>query len=261
MAQPTQRQFQLAWYQAWINNGDQNARMLLVESLMGQVRKAASKLRWGGDQADLESEGRLAILEAIEKYDPARGPISACAYYQIRERLLELTRTSGHAAVAARSRPERALRYHLARRMAAAEGEGLSAGEALHRAAGELRVSVEHAAAALAVRSSISTCRLAKYDQDDNDGGLDLASEDPTVEEHLDRSRVAQILTDAFAGLDDRERHILTSRMLADRPISLDALGEQYGVSREKIGQIYDEAVRHVRFELERRRLTLSDLI
>jgi RNA polymerase sigma-32 factor len=39
-------------------------------------------------------------------------------------------------------------------------------------------------------------------------------------------------------GLNDRERHILTERRLADPPATLESLSEQYGISRERVRQI-----------------------
>jgi RNA polymerase sigma-32 factor len=38
--------------------------------------------------------------------------------------------------------------------------------------------------------------------------------------------------------LNDREKDILTQRRLQDKPITLEALSEQYSVSRERIRQI-----------------------
>jgi RNA polymerase sigma-32 factor len=46
------------------------------------------------------------------------------------------------------------------------------------------------------------------------------------------------LLMEAMDVLNDREKDILTQRRLQDKPITLEALSEQYSVSRERIRQI-----------------------
>ncbi|WHZ36522.1 sigma-70 family RNA polymerase sigma factor [Sagittula sp. MA-2] len=260
MAKNNRRQFQQAWYQAWINDGDEEARILLIESCMGLVRQLAAKLRWAQSQEDLEAEGRLAILEALERYDPARGPFSACARLYIWDRLLELTRTSGHAVVAAQSRPEKALRFKLPKRVSELEASGYSRNEAVHVAAHEFRVTPGHAADSLSARSALSLSMPPAGDDDDR--SLQIATRDEEVEQSLDRGRVAQLLREAISGLDDRERDIVTRRTFFEgRQPSQDSIAAEYGVSRERISQIEIEAMRHMRLELERRGLGLEDLL
>jgi RNA polymerase sigma-32 factor len=47
-----------------------------------------------------------------------------------------------------------------------------------------------------------------------------------------------ELLKEAMAELNDRERHILTERRLKDEPTTLEELASQYGVSRERVRQI-----------------------
>jgi RNA polymerase sigma-32 factor len=47
-----------------------------------------------------------------------------------------------------------------------------------------------------------------------------------------------QLLGEAMTVLNDRERHILTERRLADEPTTLEELSTQYGISRERVRQI-----------------------
>lgn len=59
-------------------------------------------------------------------------------------------------------------------------------------------------------------------------------------QEEMDHRR--ELLIAAMAGLNERERHILTERKLKDEPVTLEALSEVYGVSRERIRQIETRA-------------------
>ena len=47
-----------------------------------------------------------------------------------------------------------------------------------------------------------------------------------------------ELLTEALATLNERERHILTERRLTDDPKTLEDLSQVYDVSRERVRQI-----------------------
>jgi RNA polymerase sigma-32 factor len=55
--------------------------------------------------------------------------------------------------------------------------------------------------------------------------------------EVLQRSR-RKALSSALSGLNDRERRIFEARRLAEEPITLQELADEFGVSRERVGQI-----------------------
>lgn len=87
MAKNPTKQFQAAWAKAWLEENDENARMLLVESCMGLARKAAmALLRTDLDWDDLEAEGVTALYEATVIYRPDGGDFSACAFVTVRYR-------------------------------------------------------------------------------------------------------------------------------------------------------------------------------
>ncbi|MCB1475775.1 MAG: RNA polymerase factor sigma-32, partial [Rhodobiaceae bacterium] len=46
------------------------------------------------------------------------------------------------------------------------------------------------------------------------------------------------LLADAIKGLNDREKRIFTARRLSEDPMTLEALSEEFGVSRERVRQI-----------------------
>ena len=46
------------------------------------------------------------------------------------------------------------------------------------------------------------------------------------------------MLTRAMGDLPEREKHILIERRLKDDPITLEELGQQYGISRERVRQL-----------------------
>lgn len=127
----------------------------------------------------------------------------------------------------------------------------------------EARIEAIHAEAAIAFRSSpesrTSTCS--------DDGGRDLdvitglMSDGDLIDENLDQSRIRSVISDAMAGLNDRERRLASVRMLSDEPVSLDDLAAELGMSRRTATTMLSHALEHMRIEMRSKGLELSDLI
>lgn len=62
--------------------------------------------------------------------------------------------------------------------------------------------------------------------------------QDEMVAESQERDQRHALLTEAMETLNERERHILTQRRLIDEPETLEALSQQYDISRERVRQI-----------------------
>ena len=71
------------------------------------------------------------------------------------------------------------------------------------------------------------------------------------VTRRLDSATARDWLVDAFSGLTDRERVIIEARKLRDDPVTLDTLGKQFGLSKERIRQLEAQALRKMRSRLE----------
>ena len=66
-----------------------------------------------------------------------------------------------------------------------------------------------------------------------------------------DRRTVQIWLNDAMAGLSDRERKILFDRKLADEPRTLESLGHELGLSKERVRQLENAALKKMRTHLQ----------
>jgi RNA polymerase sigma-32 factor len=79
---------------------------------------------------------------------------------------------------------------------------------------------------------------------------------DEAVDEQLARTEGEDLrrvmLGKAMAGLSERDRYILDLRHLQEEPVTLRELGEQLGVSKERVRQLENRAVEEVRKSLSR---------
>jgi len=77
-----------------------------------------------------------------------------------------------------------------------------------------------------------------------------LVDESPSPEalaiQSDETSRRRRLLVDAMKTLNERERHIFVERRLKDDPITLEELGQQYGISRERVRQLEARAFEKV---------------
>jgi RNA polymerase sigma-32 factor len=94
------------------------------------------------------------------------------------------------------------------------------------------------------------------FDEDQELTPLALLSDDsPDQEDMLIRSQDSQIQRDeiskALASLSERERYIVTHRIMSDNPLTLREIGDTLHLSRERIRQIEKEALTKLRREMQ----------
>ena len=74
---------------------------------------------------------------------------------------------------------------------------------------------------------------------------------DAIVTKRTDTGKARAWLTDAFEALTDRERRIIAARKLSETPETLESLGQHFKLSKERIRQLEDQALRKMRKRLE----------
>ena len=81
----------------------------------------------------------------------------------------------------------------------------------------------------------------------------DREDQESILAQHEEKDNRHQALTDALAVLNDRERRIFEARRLAEDPVTLEDLADEFGVSRERVRQIEVRAFEKVQKAVKNR--------
>lgn len=236
----------------WQQHADPRAIELLVHAHLGLVVRIASEFRHAGpSMEDLVQEGNVGLTIAARRFDPSRSTrLATYATYWIRACMMEhVVRSHGPVRIGT-TRAQRKIFFGLGRARRKLESGGQPA--ELAALAQELGVDVSEVEA-MTPRLSQRDVYLdaARSDEDQRPLGDQLAIDGPTPEDQCTdreeglrrRTRFAQ----ALRKLEPRERDILTSRHLRERPETLAQLGKRFGLSRERVRQLEARAKQRMR--------------
>ncbi|SDE05715.1 RNA polymerase sigma factor RpoH [Rhodospira trueperi] len=238
------------------DHDDLEAAHTLVTSHLRLVAKIAMGYRhYGLPVADLVSEGSLGLMQAVKKFDPEKGfRLATYAMWWIKASIHEYILNSWSLVKIGTLSAHKKVFYNLRKiksRLGLLDNRDLSPDE-VTLIASELGVSetdVTNMSRRMAARDG-SLNRVVGEDGDIEMMDL-LKDESPNQEEILMEQsesgyRMA-LLDGAMDGLNDRERDVFTRRRLASEPETLEDLGKEYGVSRERVRQIENRAFEKVR--------------
>ncbi len=238
---------ELALGKAWQDDGDLDAAHKLVTSHLRLVAKIAMGYRgYGLPLSELISEGNVGMMQAVKRFDPDRGfRLATYAMWWIRAAIQEYILHSWSLVKMGTTAAQKKLFFNLRKlkgQMKAIEDGDMTPEQVTH-IADTLNVP-EADVISMNRRLTSPDHSLNAPLRVDGDGEWQdwLVDENDSQEVFLaEREEFGKrkiLLNDAMKGLNDRERHILTSRRLRDDPITLEDLSKVYGISRERVRQI-----------------------
>lgn len=262
MAAPMlEREHELALAKRWKEKGDEKALHEIVRSYTRLVVAMASKFRnYGLPIGDLIQEGNIGLMQAAEKFDPQREVrFSTYATWWIRAAIQDYVLRNWSIVRTGTTAAQKALFFNLRRLRARIEGdkerEGLSDNDR-KAIAKKLKTRVKDVVDMEGRLSGGDHSLNAQIGNDSAEEWQNLLSDDrPNPEDIVTGMKDAQSrslwLQQALSTLNDREQKIIKDRHLTDDAVTLEALGQQLGISKERVRQIETVAMGKLKTSLQ----------
>ncbi len=260
---------------AWRDRRDEEALHRLINAYMRLAISVAAKFRrYGAPMNDLIQEAGLGLMKAADKFDPDRGVrFSTYAVWWIRAGVQDYVMRNWSMVRTGSTSSQKALFFNMKRvqakleRQAAARGETLDAHQLRERIATEVGVplaDVEMMEGRLS--GSDFSLNAAQSVGEDGREWIDALEDDGAQAEELvtdahDSATLRGWLAGAMKTLPEREQYILRERKLRDEPRTLESLGEELGLSKERVRQLEAAALGKMRKSLEAQGGALEDFL
>ncbi len=228
------------------------ARQLVLSHLRLVVSVARGYLGYGLPHADLIQEGNVGLMKAVKRYDPERGVrLVSFAIHWIKAEIHEYILRNWRLVKIATTKAQRKLFFNL---RSLKQGLNTMNGEEVGAMARQLGVKPEEVRE-METRLSGRDIAMEGSVEDDDESFAPIAyladpAEEPSEAlanremEHLQEEGLRQ----ALANLDERSRHIIERRWLAEGDAAtLHELADEYGVSAERIRQIEAKALQKMK--------------
>jgi RNA polymerase sigma-32 factor len=261
-----QEEFMLA--KAWREHGDREAAHRLVTSHLRLVAKIAMGYRgYGLPIGEVVSEGNVGLMQAVKRFEPERGfRLATYAMWWIKAAIQEYILRSWSLVKIGTTANQKKLFFNLRKaksRIAAFEDGDLRSDQVAVIAE---RLGVNERDVIDMNRRLGGDVSLNTPIRDEDDTGEwqdwlidDAPSQESVLSEAEELDHRRQALGEALTVLNARERRIFEARRLADEPVTLEELADEFGVSRERVRQIevraferIEKAVRHRVAAMER---------
>ena len=256
-------ELQLAYL--WRDHKDEQALHRLITAYMRLAISMASKFkRYGVPMNDLIQEAGLGLMKAAEKFDPDRGVrFSTYAVWWIKASVQDYVMRNWSLVRTGSTSSQKALFFNMRRIQAQLEREAMQMGisldsDQLHRKiATEIGVPLGDVKM-MDGRLSGSDYSLNATQSTDEEGRewietLEDESEgaDSLFEKAHDNAHLRKCLLDALSTLNERERLIVRERAIREDTRTLESLGKELSLSKERIRQIEAAAFQKLRKHLQ----------
>ncbi|WP_299618229.1 RNA polymerase factor sigma-32 [uncultured Tateyamaria sp.] len=250
---------------AWRDERDEAALHRLITAYMRLAISMASKFkRYGAPMNDLIQEAGLGLMKAADKFDPDRGVrFSTYAVWWIKASIQDYVMRNWSMVRTGSTSSQKSLFFNMRRVQARLERESQAAGETLDKHQLRQMISTEigvplHDVEMMEGRLSGSDYSLNATQSVEDEGRewIDALEDDSpqaaeTVEHSHDTEQLREWLLFAMNALNERERFIVRERKLRDQPRTLESLGQELSLSKERVRQLEAAAFNKMRKSLE----------
>jgi RNA polymerase sigma-32 factor len=240
-----QEEYMLA--KRWREHGDRDAAHKLVTSHLRLVAKIAMGYRgYGLPISEVISEGNVGLMQAVKRFEPEKGfRLATYAMWWIKAAIQEYILRSWSLVKMGTTANQKKLFFNLRKaksRISALEEGDLRPDQVklIAKRLGVTEQDVVDMNRRLGGDVSLNAPIREEGDSGEWQDWLvdESASQEARMAESEESENRRKALGEALSVLNERERRIFEARRLADDPITLEELAEEFGVSRERVRQI-----------------------
>lgn len=250
---------------AWRDHRDEAALHRLITAYMRLAISMASKYRrYGAPVNDLIQEAGLGLMKAADKFDPDVGVrFSTYAVWWIRAGIQDYVMRNWSMVRTGSTSAQKSLFFNMGRVQAGLERDAMAQGvqldgdqlrEMIAQQVGVPLRDVETMAGRMA--GSDFSLNATQSTEDEGREWIDTLEDDSprgdqVVEREHDLGALRNWLAGAMEKLSERERFIVRERKLRDTPRTLESLGQELCLSKERVRQLEVAAFKKMRKNLE----------
>ncbi len=248
-----EREHELNLARAWKDKRDEKALHELVRSYTRLVVAIAAKFKnYGLPMGDLIQEGNIGLMEAAARFEPAmENRFSTYGTWWIKAQIQDYVLRNWSIVRTGTTASQKSLFFNLRRLRAKITGQSardfLDADSvaAIAKELGVLPREVTQMEARM--NGGDQSLNTPIGEEGDNEWQDMLSDTSPNPEEVVmgmkDGATRSQWLNNALGELSDRERTIITERRMNDEVVTLEDLGKQLGISKERVRQLEQRAM------------------
>lgn len=231
----------------YLEHGDRDAAHRLVTSHLRLVAKIAMGYRgYGLPISEVISEGNVGLMQAVKRFEPEKGfRLATYAMWWIKASIQEYILRSWSLVKMGTTANQKRLFFNLRKMKGQIQAleEGDLKPEQVTHIATKLGVTEDEVVSMnrrLSGDASLNAPLKADEESSEWQDWLvdDSDSQETVLAETEELDQRKRMLKDALGVLNERERRIFEARRLADEPVTLEALSDEFGVSRERVRQI-----------------------
>jgi RNA polymerase sigma-32 factor len=255
-----QEEYMLA--KSWREHGDRDAAHRLVTSHLRLVAKIAMGYRgYGLPISEVISEGNVGLMQAVKRFEPDKGfRLATYAMWWIKAAIQEYILRSWSLVKMGTTANQKKLFFNLRKaksRISALEEGDLRPDQVklIAKRLGVTEQDVVDMNRRLGGDVSLNAPIREEGDSGEWQDWLvdDSISQETRLAESEEADNRRKALGEALTVLNERERRIFEARRLADEPITLEELADEFGVSRERVRQIEVRAFEKVQKAVKHR--------
>ena len=251
---------------AWRDERCEKSLHRLITAYMRLAISMAAKFkRYGAPMNDLIQEAGLGLMKAADKFDPDRGVrFSTYAMWWIKASIQDHVMRNWSMVRTGSTSSQKSLFFNMRRVQAQLERDAAQGGQTLDKHQLRQMISTEigvplHDVEMMEGRLSGSDYSLNATQSAEDEGRewIDALVDDSAqaaehVEASHDTARLREWLLAAMQDLSTREQFIVRERKLRDQPRTLESLGDELSLSKERVRQLEAAAFGKMRKSLER---------